>query len=402
MSKSLYVGINSTARKVKALYVGINGTARKVRKAYLGVNGVARLVWSTNLIEETPFGAGAGVNSCAYVNGYIVLFESGWSRGDAGRIAYSTDGLNWSYCNMAAPTAGVTSAAGTTASGRVHWTDMIYNGQYICLGTDANGMAVISRSSSLSGSWSSACPQTAYDGYWRHFTVNYTNWEEPARLPSNGKYLAPRDTNVVSGKPIYHDYNDTDWSKSYGFSISAYDPTYPPVIYEGKSDTFLLQRVSPPDYWSNDDDICFGNIKSENSRRYDTMSISSSKRAWDICEGSDDYILFVIRDSNEIAVYKGLSQGAGYDSLNITPVSNFSGSRFSCIRSYNGTAVAVSFNGAEMNLYSSTAPYTSWSRHIVSLPYSVQTYMKFELTANGFVLTYRDTSSIYRAFVYRN
>lgn len=46
MSKALYAGIDSLARKVKKMYIGIEGVARKVKKAYIGVNGIARLFFA--------------------------------------------------------------------------------------------------------------------------------------------------------------------------------------------------------------------------------------------------------------------------------------------------------------------------------------------------------------------
>ena len=46
MSKALYAGINSLARKVKKMYIGIEGVARKVKKAYIGINGIARLFFA--------------------------------------------------------------------------------------------------------------------------------------------------------------------------------------------------------------------------------------------------------------------------------------------------------------------------------------------------------------------
>lgn len=46
MSKALYAGIDSLARKVKKMYIGINGIARKVKKGYIGINGIARLFFA--------------------------------------------------------------------------------------------------------------------------------------------------------------------------------------------------------------------------------------------------------------------------------------------------------------------------------------------------------------------
>lgn len=46
MSKALYAGIDSLARKVKKMYIGIGGVARKVKKGYIGINGIARLFFA--------------------------------------------------------------------------------------------------------------------------------------------------------------------------------------------------------------------------------------------------------------------------------------------------------------------------------------------------------------------
>ena len=57
MSKGVYVGVDSKARKVKKMYVGVDGVARKIKKAYVGVGGVARLFYATVdtvLANNTP------------------------------------------------------------------------------------------------------------------------------------------------------------------------------------------------------------------------------------------------------------------------------------------------------------------------------------------------------------
>lgn len=46
MAKTMYVGINGVARKVKAIYVGVDGVARKVKSGYVGVGGVAKQFWA--------------------------------------------------------------------------------------------------------------------------------------------------------------------------------------------------------------------------------------------------------------------------------------------------------------------------------------------------------------------
>lgn len=51
MSKSMYIGMDNIARKVKAIYIGIDGVARKVKNGYVGVNGVARQFYKSSKIE---------------------------------------------------------------------------------------------------------------------------------------------------------------------------------------------------------------------------------------------------------------------------------------------------------------------------------------------------------------
>lgn len=64
MTKSMYVGISGTARKVKKFYVGVSGTARTVKKAYVGVNGVARLFYTSDF--WLPGGLAASACLAAY------------------------------------------------------------------------------------------------------------------------------------------------------------------------------------------------------------------------------------------------------------------------------------------------------------------------------------------------
>lgn len=53
MAKTIYIGVDGFARKVKGIYVGVDGVARKVKKAYVGVNGIARLCYSAGLSINT-------------------------------------------------------------------------------------------------------------------------------------------------------------------------------------------------------------------------------------------------------------------------------------------------------------------------------------------------------------
>ena len=50
MTKAIYIGVSSKARKVKKIYVGVSNKARLVKKGYIGVGGKARLFFS----NESP------------------------------------------------------------------------------------------------------------------------------------------------------------------------------------------------------------------------------------------------------------------------------------------------------------------------------------------------------------
>lgn len=49
MAKSIYIGVDNKARKVKKLYIGVNDKARKIKKGYIGVDGVARLFYYSDI-----------------------------------------------------------------------------------------------------------------------------------------------------------------------------------------------------------------------------------------------------------------------------------------------------------------------------------------------------------------
>ena len=51
MGKSLYIGINNKARKVKKMYIGIGNKARKIKKSYIGIGGYARNIFSNKKAE---------------------------------------------------------------------------------------------------------------------------------------------------------------------------------------------------------------------------------------------------------------------------------------------------------------------------------------------------------------
>lgn len=128
MTKKLYVGVNSVARKVKKYYVGVSGVARKVKKAYIGVNGVARQYYSsdwwtpsgvslTNVIAAYQFkgassetvsrndlsghgktltlsGTGSWSSSGYYLNGGYLYNTSMYNLSDVKSIVIRYSGLN--------------------------------------------------------------------------------------------------------------------------------------------------------------------------------------------------------------------------------------------------------------------------------------------------------------------
>ena len=59
MSKEVYIGVNSTARKIKAIFIGVNGVARKVVAGFIGVANVARQFFALS---------GVYYNSAKYLN----------------------------------------------------------------------------------------------------------------------------------------------------------------------------------------------------------------------------------------------------------------------------------------------------------------------------------------------
>lgn len=71
MAKSMYIGVNDKARKVKNVYVGVSAVARKVKSGYVGVSGVARQFWSSG----TPLSSLAvGTTVYMKVNGVSKAF----------------------------------------------------------------------------------------------------------------------------------------------------------------------------------------------------------------------------------------------------------------------------------------------------------------------------------------
>lgn len=89
MTKSAYIGINDTARKVKSIYIGVDGIARKVTKGYIGVSGIAQQ-WHTLESIKIVMGLSVGrSNLSGASNKNYAFFAGGLSRvnGSAGNTA---------------------------------------------------------------------------------------------------------------------------------------------------------------------------------------------------------------------------------------------------------------------------------------------------------------------------
>lgn len=93
MAKSIYIGVNGKARKVKKIYVGVSGKAHKIRKGYVGIGGKARQFFSS----DTPtvyFGTADALsvgrtNIAATSIGNYALFGGGASRTGASSVVDS-------------------------------------------------------------------------------------------------------------------------------------------------------------------------------------------------------------------------------------------------------------------------------------------------------------------------
>lgn len=388
MAKSIYVGVNGASRKVKKAYLGVDGNARKVKKAYLGINGIARLIFSAGLSEVNPFGTNA-MNASGYVNGYYYIFESGPLMNSSGRLAYSTNGQNWSVINMPMATGNADGVSGV-----IYWSDLVYNSsKYIALGSSTSGHAIIGYADNLGGPWEAECPYGSRS-YPHYFAPNCTNngIEEAAKFSRNTSYLGFQPRAAGYAYYILYLYRGnsvatSDWEVSEHMGGDGSTSTAPVTIlkrsYDGDT---IIDRVGVH--------IETGGFGS--SRKSSSYSVGIFP--WDCCEGTDNYDIFTPQYGN--IIYRSESFGlSGYNSMQVE-IPNFSGSRISAARSVNGQAILVSFNGTEMNFYTANSPYTSWSRHVITLPYEVDLYLSIDYTPNGFVLTYRDGGGGLRTFVY--
>lgn len=100
MSKAVYFGVSSKARKVKKIYIGIGGKARKVKKGYIGIGGKARLFFSSG--AEKGFYRFWGRGSPNDISGHRSILQrldlatyaqrseinSTWAINNMGPIAY--------------------------------------------------------------------------------------------------------------------------------------------------------------------------------------------------------------------------------------------------------------------------------------------------------------------------
>lgn len=66
MSKEVYIGNSSVARKVSDMYIGVNNVARKIVQGYIGVNGVARLFY-----DITQYTESSNVYAMLYSDGHM-------------------------------------------------------------------------------------------------------------------------------------------------------------------------------------------------------------------------------------------------------------------------------------------------------------------------------------------
>ena len=97
MAKGGYIGVSSTARRIKKIYIGQDGKAKKVKKAYIGVNGVAKLFYAMG-------GMFFGVGGRSYPFDYDTASEtfttlsSYYALGQRSTVIQYVDG-KWLWCS---------------------------------------------------------------------------------------------------------------------------------------------------------------------------------------------------------------------------------------------------------------------------------------------------------------
>ncbi len=112
MAKSLYIGVDGKARKVKAMWIGVNGVARKVKAGFIGVANVARQFFSSEknvvhnrITNNLTYGR---VRLAAASTGNYALFAGGqgtsYSSGTIGKYGFydQVDAYNTSLSRSSA------------------------------------------------------------------------------------------------------------------------------------------------------------------------------------------------------------------------------------------------------------------------------------------------------------
>lgn len=70
MAKSLYIGVDGKARKVKAMWIGVNGVARKIKAGFIGVVGIAKEFFnSIGTLKKTTLKGNTSLSYGRYYTG---------------------------------------------------------------------------------------------------------------------------------------------------------------------------------------------------------------------------------------------------------------------------------------------------------------------------------------------
>ena len=142
MSKEVYIGVNSTARKIKAIFIGVNGVARKVVAGFIGVANVARQFFA---LSGVPYHSTKYLNSSRYylagaTVGNGALFGGGFDsdRSAVSTVEYFNSSLGmYNATDLSVPRGGlaaVTTGNAAVFAGGIGGTDSavvdIYNSSY--------------------------------------------------------------------------------------------------------------------------------------------------------------------------------------------------------------------------------------------------------------------------------
>lgn len=144
---AFYVGVSSTARKVKKMYVGVNGVARKVKKLYVGVNGIARKVFGGELtyVGTTTDAPGLHIGYAATNNGERVIFAGGKS------------GSTY-YDNVVTYDSSLTKATPATLRNKAEYPAAAHNASYSLFGGGYTGSAYTKSVSAFNSSFVRSSP----------------------------------------------------------------------------------------------------------------------------------------------------------------------------------------------------------------------------------------------------